>query len=92
MRTLKVGRDCWTWWHVCRDRKQNRGEAVHLTWDEGRFTGDLELVYRARRMYQARNRQLDENDVTAFIAALEQAVGDRLGVTIWPDSDVIEIE
>jgi len=67
---------------------QIRGEPIHMIWDEGRVTGDLELVYRARRMYEARNERLDENDVTAFIAALEQAVGDRLDITIWPDSEV----
>ncbi len=64
-----------------------RGEPVHLIWDEGCMTGDLELVDRARRMYRARNEQLDENDVTAVIAALEQAAGERLDITIWPESE-----
>ena len=64
-----------------------RGELVQVVWDEGTVTGDLELVDRARRMYRSQSLQIDENDVTAFIAALEQAAGERVDITIWPDPE-----
>ena len=54
------------------------------------MTGDLELVDRARRIYRSRSQQIDENDLTDFISALEQAAGERLDVTIWPETDVAE--
>lgn len=64
-----------------------RGELVQVVWDEGTVTGDLELVDRARRMYESHSQLIDESDVTAFIAALEQAAGERVDITIWPDPD-----
>ena len=64
-----------------------RGELVRVTWDEGNVTGDLELVDRARRIYRSRSEQIDENDIAAFLSALEQAAGERLDVTIWPETD-----
>ena len=67
-----------------------RGELVQLTWDEGNVTGDLELVDRARRIYRSRSQQIDEHDITAFLSALEQAAGERLDVTIWPETEVPE--
>ena len=73
-----------------RIESQIRGELVRLTWDDGSVTGDLELVDRARRLYRSRSQQIDENDLTDFISALEQAAGERLDVTIWPETDVTE--
>ena len=67
-----------------------RGEPIEVLWEEGTVTGDLELVERARRMYESRSQIIDENDVTAFIAALEQAAGDRLDITVWPEAEVNE--
>ena len=67
-----------------------RGETIEVVWDEGAVTGDLELVERARRMYESRREVIDETDVTAFIAALEHASGERLDITIWPEGQVPE--
>ena len=67
-----------------------RGEPIHVMWEEGIVTGDLELVDRARRMYRSRSQLIDECDVTAFISALDQAAGERLEVTIWAESEVSE--
>lgn len=64
-----------------------RGEPVQVVWDEGTVSGDLELINRARRMYQSPSRQFDEADVTAFISAIERAAGERVEITIWPDSE-----
>jgi hypothetical protein len=69
-----------------------RGELVQVLWDEGTVTGDLELVDRARRMYESHSQQIDESDVAAFIAALEQAAGGRVDITIWPDSERSDAE
>ena len=73
-----------------RIESQIRGESIEVLWDEGTVTGDLELVERARRMYELRSQEIDEADVTAFIAALEQAAGDRLEITIWPEAEIRE--
>lgn len=67
-----------------------RGEHVRVIWDEGAVTGDLELVDRARRMYRSRDRHIDEADITEFLTALELAAGNRLEVTIWPETEVRE--
>lgn len=64
-----------------------RGEPVRILWDEGRVTGDLELVDRARKMYRSRSQRIDETDITAFLSALELASGDHLDITIWPESE-----
>ena len=63
-----------------------RGQPIHMLWDEGIVTGDLELVDRARRMYRSRGQQINETDITAFLSALEFAAGDHLDITIWPGS------
>ena len=82
---VKGGRDEGRGGMRVRIESRIRGELVRLTWDEGSVTGDLELVDRARRIYRSRSQQIDENDITAFLSALEQAAGERLDVTIWPE-------
>ena len=50
--------------------------------------GDLELVERARRMYeQLHGHPIDESDPAVFITALERASPERLHVEIFADPD-----
>ncbi len=90
MHIVKGGRDVGRGGMRVRIESQIRGELVRLTWDDGSVTGDLELVDRARRIYRSRSQQIDENDITAFLSALEQAAGERLDVTIWPETEGLE--
>lgn len=65
-----------------------RGEPIHIDWVEGTVMGDLELVERARRMYeQAHGHPIDESDPAVFITALEWASPEHLRVEIFADSD-----
>ena len=65
-----------------------RGEPVHIEWVGGTVMGDLELVDRARRMYeQVHGHPSDESAPAVFIAALERASPQHLHVEIFADSD-----
>lgn len=63
-----------------------RGESIRIVWRDGRVTGDLELVDRARRLHQVEHgTPIDETDAVAFITALSHASCQRLEVQVLDD-------
>lgn len=63
-----------------------RGEPIHIDWMSGAVRGDLELVERARRMYErAHGHPIDETDPAVFISALEHAAPEKLHIEIFAE-------